>query len=255
MIGRAALPGAIVLRVPDPLLALQQLGALARFSRNRHKSSASRGPMARPPSRSGPTLCRSHTAVSRSPGSWNSQVGVPLSLWSLDDEADVHLVEAGISQPGEMAALARIIRPDIGVMVHFGDAHDAHFPDRATKSPRKTPPVRRRQPHRHGHARCRLIAAIEEREWLDRCAFWSLDGPKDAGSPVASDLRVQSKIDLQCTLSGHWKDTPVEWTVPFTDRTSVSNALTTALLALELGLGTGNGSGRPSAPSAPQACA
>ena len=232
-----ALPGAVVLRVPHPLLALQSLGAMARFART--------GQVVGITGSNGKTIVKEwahalispHRLTSRSPGSWNSQIGVPLSLWALDDRADVHLVEAGISQPGEMAALARILRPDIGVMVHFGDAHDAHFPDRATKAREKLRLFEGADRIVVGTRDPDLIAAIQERDWLDRCTFWSLDGPMDTDSAITPDLRVQSNMaGRQCTLSGHWKDTPIDWTVPFTDRTSISNALTTALLALELGL-------------------
>lgn len=66
-------------------------------------------------------------AVYRSPGSYNSQVGVPLSVWNIPSETSYAIIEAGISNPGEMQALHSIIRPDIVVFTHFGDAHDEGF--------------------------------------------------------------------------------------------------------------------------------
>ena len=66
--------------------------------------------------------------VVRSPRSYNSQIGVPLSVWQIDDNrADIALIEAGISQPGEMQALQRIVRPDIGVFTNLGMAHQENF--------------------------------------------------------------------------------------------------------------------------------
>ena len=54
--------------------------------------------------------------VTRSPKSYNSQIGVPLSVWLMDEQADMALIEAGISQPGEMRSLADIIQPTIGIL-------------------------------------------------------------------------------------------------------------------------------------------
>lgn len=66
-------------------------------------------------------------AVYRSPGSYNSQVGVPLSVWNIPTETSYAIIEAGISHPDEMQASHSIIRPDIVVFTHFGDAHDEGF--------------------------------------------------------------------------------------------------------------------------------
>ena len=65
--------------------------------------------------------------VCRSPRSYNSQYGVPLSLWLLDSHHDLAIIEAGISHPGEMDKLERIIRPTIGVLTNIGEAHQENF--------------------------------------------------------------------------------------------------------------------------------
>ena len=65
------------------------------------------------------------TTVHRSPASYNSQVGVPLSLLGLHDEHDMAVIEAGISQPGEMIRLERIIEPTAGLLTNIGLAHAA----------------------------------------------------------------------------------------------------------------------------------
>ena len=65
--------------------------------------------------------------VTRSPRSYNSQVGVPLSVWLLDSHSQIGLFEAGISRPGEMDALRAIIQPTIGVMTNIGPAHQENF--------------------------------------------------------------------------------------------------------------------------------
>lgn len=66
-------------------------------------------------------------AVTRSPRSYNSQIGVPLSVWLLNEHTEVALFEAGISQPGEMEALRDIIQPTIGVFTSLGQAHQENF--------------------------------------------------------------------------------------------------------------------------------
>lgn len=65
--------------------------------------------------------------VTRSPRSYNSQVGVPLSVWLLDERSQIGLFEAGISQPDEMQALRAIIQPTVGVMTSIGQAHQENF--------------------------------------------------------------------------------------------------------------------------------
>lgn len=65
--------------------------------------------------------------IVRSPKSFNSQVGVPLSVWALDDVCDLAIFEAGMSQKGEMERLETIIRPDIGIFTHIGEAHQENF--------------------------------------------------------------------------------------------------------------------------------
>jgi len=78
-------------------------------------------------------LLKDDYTVIRSPKSYNSQIGVPLSVWQLDqrpttnDQRPIAIFEAGISQPGEMEKLERIIRPTIGVITYIGHEHDENF--------------------------------------------------------------------------------------------------------------------------------
>ena len=65
--------------------------------------------------------------VTRSPRSYNSQIGVPLSVWNLNEKTEVGIFEAAISKPGEMASLSAIIRPTIGLFTGLGDAHQENF--------------------------------------------------------------------------------------------------------------------------------
>ena len=72
-------------------------------------------------------LLRPEGGVVRSPRSYNSQIGVPLSVWLLGEHSRIALFEAGISQPGEMLALRDIIQPTVGVFTSLGAAHQENF--------------------------------------------------------------------------------------------------------------------------------
>ena len=71
--------------------------------------------------------------VTRSPRSYNSQIGVPLSVWLLGEHSQVGVFEAGISMPGEMKSLRDIIQPTVGVITNLGAAHQENFKSMADK--------------------------------------------------------------------------------------------------------------------------
>ncbi len=66
-------------------------------------------------------------SVIKSPRSYNSQVGVPLSVWAMAPNHNLAIFEAGISEPGEMSKLEQMIKPDVGILTNLGSAHDASF--------------------------------------------------------------------------------------------------------------------------------
>lgn len=71
--------------------------------------------------------------ILKTPGSYNSQIGVPLSVWQLNDSHDLAIFEAGISMPGEMERLKRIIEPTIGIFTTIGTAHSEGFDSESRK--------------------------------------------------------------------------------------------------------------------------
>ncbi len=75
--------------------------------------------------------------IVRSPGSYNSQVGVPLSLWEIDEKTSLAIIEAGISQAGEMERLEAIIRPTVGIFTCLTDEHAEGFASRREKAAEK----------------------------------------------------------------------------------------------------------------------
>lgn len=119
---------ALQLLVPDTLQALQDLAAYKR-------SLYPNLPVIGITGSNGKTvvkewlyeLLQEDYHITRSPKSYNSQIGVPLSVWQLNDDTQLAIFEAGISEPGEMARLERIIRPTIGVITYIGQEHGENF--------------------------------------------------------------------------------------------------------------------------------
>lgn len=138
--------------------------------------------------------------VTRSPRSYNSQVGVPLSVWLLNERTDIGMFEAGISKTGEMAALSEIIKPAIGVVTNIGQAHQENFTTADEK--------------------CREKLA--------------LFGHADVVFYNAEDETIKANIDmLTCkTVPFH----PYNGQIPFIDRASKENAGACAAVAAYLGL-------------------
>lgn len=127
------LPEANVIKVASSVTALQQLAAFQR-----HQFSI---PVIGVTGSNGKTIIKEwlsqmlspdHVVV-KNPGSYNSQVGVPLSVWLIRPYHQIGIFEAGISRTGEMEKLAAVIDPTIGIFSNIGSAHDEGFPDRQSK--------------------------------------------------------------------------------------------------------------------------
>ena len=124
---QTAYPDANFLKVPSPLAALQRLA-------ERHRDEFDI-PVVGITGSNGKTWVKEWLyqilmptmKVIRSPKSYNSQIGVPLSVWLMNEQTQVALLEAGISEPGEMLALHDIIQPTIGVLTSLGSAHQENF--------------------------------------------------------------------------------------------------------------------------------
>ena len=127
-----AMPEACWIKVPDTLKALQAVGAIGR--RNAKTLVAITGSRGKTTLKEWLFQILSPTLdVSRSPRSYNSQIGVPLSLWGIRPGSDVALIEAGISKTGEMGSLSACIAPDTVVITNVGDAHAQGFASRGEK--------------------------------------------------------------------------------------------------------------------------
>lgn len=113
--------------VPDTLIALQQLAAAHRKRFNI--------PIIGIAGSNGKTIVKEWLYqllqpdynIVRSPRSYNSQIGVPLSVWQLNERSQIGIFEAGISTRGEMDRLQSVLQPTIGIMTNIGDAHQDGF--------------------------------------------------------------------------------------------------------------------------------
>lgn len=165
--------------------------------------------------------------VVKSPRSYNSQIGVPLSVWQMDANHTFGLFEAGISQPGEMQKLQQIIQPTLGLFTNIGSAHDEGFTSRRQKVAEK-------------------MQLFSEVELLFYCLDHELvhEAVQASGIPAFTWSR-QQQADVEIhnsTVSGH--KTIVRYTfrgeqhslaIPFTDEASVENTLHCLAVLLQRG--------------------
>ena len=172
------------------------------------------------------------TSVVRSPKSYNSQIGVPLSVWKLDEKYKYGIFEAGISKPGEMDNLQRIIDPDIGVITNIGDAHRENFPDDITKAKEKLRLFINASIIIYCRDQQIIHQLITESDSLrsKRLVDWSFES-SDARIFVRKNPLPGGHTGVYVTFNGETFD----FDIPFSDRASVENAITVAAVCLELG--------------------
>lgn len=172
-------------------------------------------------------LSENYKAV-RSPKSYNSQIGVPLSIWLLEPQHTMGIFEAGISQPGEMENLEKMILPDIGIFTNIGEAHSEGFLNIRQKINEKLILFR--------HAK-QLVYCKDYPE-LNQCIVQYINQFKNPdGTPhlkiftwsqrSESDLRITSvnKQHGHTTIDALYLDKPVSIDIPFTDPASIENAI------------------------------
>lgn len=161
--------------------------------------------------------------IVRSPKSYNSQTGVPLSVWQLQAGHELAIFEAGISQPGEMAALARIIRPTIGLFTNIGPAHREGFATKMDKVLEKMQLFEGVDMLVYCKDHDKIAEAVGTTHWPagTRLFSWS-------GKGLPADLQIE---DVQFIDPGHARirglmDGQIgEIVIPFADPASVENAI------------------------------
>ncbi len=156
--------------------------------------------------------------VIRNPKSYNSQIGVPLSVWKMDAGHEIGIFEAGISQPHEMRNLQRIIEPTIGIFTNIGHAHDEGFESMTQKISEK-------------------MQLFSDVETLIYCSDhpWIAEFIQNAKKkiPVFSwGYSLQSNLQLikahfngtETILDARFNGSQISMKIPFTDEASVENA-------------------------------
>ena len=178
-------------------------------------------------------------AVTRSPKSFNSQIGVPLSVWLLNEQTEIGLFEAGISQMGEMEALRDIIQPTIGVLTSLGAAHQENFRSLEEKCMEKM----------RLFEDAKVIAYNSDDDIISRCIRrsgfkgekigWSRDNQSSplyieavSNWPLANSQEPSAKSQI----SYIYKGTRGQYTLPFFDEASLQCSFACAAVALYLGV-------------------
>ncbi|MBF9236055.1 bifunctional UDP-N-acetylmuramoyl-tripeptide:D-alanyl-D-alanine ligase/alanine racemase [Hymenobacter sp. BT683] len=222
--GLAAYPAAGIVAVGSPLAALQAIAATHRAEFT--------GPVIGITGSNGKTIVKEWLAqllspdedICRSPRSFNSQVGVPLSVWDLNPERHtLGIFEAGISEVGEMARLAAVIQPTEGIFTTLGTAHDAGFASSEQKLAEKLRlfqgPQFRRLFYCYDQPLVRAAVAHERLPGFS----WT----RHAGQPADIYFALDQSTSGTTSLHAQYTRVGLEaaFALPFSDAPSVENAL------------------------------
>ncbi|WP_299466879.1 bifunctional UDP-N-acetylmuramoyl-tripeptide:D-alanyl-D-alanine ligase/alanine racemase [Mucilaginibacter sp.] len=165
--------------------------------------------------------------IARNPKSYNSQIGVPLSVWQINETHNLGIFEAGISTPGEMDKLEAIIQPTIGVLTHIGTAHDEGFESPEEKLSEKLKLFKNCNQLIYNYE-----ALLDHKDELKtyQCFSWS---------------RKFNLVDLyvfsETTISGKYymramyKEKEIECLLPYRDDASIENAIVCWATILAMG--------------------
>lgn len=178
-------------------------------------------------------LLNESKSIVRSPKSFNSQIGVPLSVWQMRDDHELAIFEAGISEPDEMDHLQPIIQPTIGIFTNIGHAHDENFINRIQKAGEKFKLFTKvktlvycidQKELQEGIIKTGLLKNIETFTWSRK---------------EAADLQVTLvKPDAHNTLlNALYKGNEISISIPFTDVASIENAIHCWAVMLLMGFG------------------
>ena len=177
-------------------------------------------------------LLAPHRRVTRSPRSYNSQIGVPLSVWLLTPQTEVGIFEAGISQVGEMQALRAIVQPTIGIMTNIGEAHQENFATKEEKCLEKLALFQDAEVLIYCADDAIVSGGVEAVGYGGRCFSWTLEGRSEAAVQVSAEQVSAHATRVTYTFEGatHTFD------LPFIDAASLQNALHCLCACLLMGL-------------------
>lgn len=159
--------------------------------------------------------------ITHSPRSYNSQIGVPLSVWQMNDHTQLGIFEAGISQPEEMSKLEAIIRPTIGILTNIGQAHQEGFKSMKQKCLEKL----------ELFINCDVIICEEENELIDECMeiaclshkrlTWSRRGSSKSPLYIMKIEKQEKSTTIHYSVLGMAS----KLVIPFSDDASIEDAI------------------------------
>ncbi|MDR1113003.1 MAG: bifunctional UDP-N-acetylmuramoyl-tripeptide:D-alanyl-D-alanine ligase/alanine racemase [Bacteroidales bacterium] len=152
----------------------------------------------------------------KNPNSYNSQIGVPFSVWQMNGRHNLAVFEAGISHPGEMEALARVIQPTTGIITNIGTAHSQYFTDHLEKTKEKLKLFANAEALIYccDHAELHELLKDDKYQHLTKISW---------GQNSEACYKLTQKVTLAATTKITLDDDI--FTIPFTDAASVENAL------------------------------
>lgn len=167
--------------------------------------------------------------IIRSPRSYNSQIGVPLSVFELDEDTELGIFEAGISMPDEMEMLEPIIKPTIGVLTKIGEAHQENFSSLQQKIMEKL----------ELFTNCEVLVYDEDNELVNRCIDLKVLSQKTfSWSRKNRDAHLfisEIKKNEESTLINYtFMNFDYSFMIPFIDNASIENAISCLAVALYL---------------------
>jgi Alr-MurF fusion protein len=173
-------------------------------------------------------LLHGEFSIVRSPKSYNSQIGVPLSIWQINDLHTLGIFEAGISQPGEMEKLQPIIRPAIGVLTNIGEAHSEGFSSTIEKLNEKLKLFTGSD----------IIITGNDNEEINKGLAAAGRKLFTWGKNKRADIEVVSvkKQAHHTDINLHFKSQSLNFKIPFTDDAAIENALTCCSVLLYLNI-------------------
>lgn len=165
--------------------------------------------------------------IIRSPKSFNSQIGVPLSVWNIREEHTMGIFEAGISKENEMEALQSIIQPTVGILTNIGEAHAEGFPSVKAKLLEKLKLFKDTEVFIYSPE---YTSGIATKDLPGQTKFsWSLT--------QKADLQISfiEPIENRTYIRAIYKGSEIECLIPFSDRASVENGIICWATLLSLG--------------------
>ncbi|KUL08594.1 MAG: Alanine racemase, partial [Proteiniphilum sp. 51_7] len=167
--------------------------------------------------------------ITRSPRSYNSQIGVPLSVWQLDEKSELGIFEAGISLPDEMEPLETMIRPTIGVLTKIGEAHQENFTSLQQKCMEKL----------ELFVNCDVFIFDEDNELVSRCVDLMVLSQKSfswsrSNRDAPLFISAIEKSEERTLIRYSFLNFEYAFQIPFTDEASIENAINCLAVALYL---------------------